>query len=259
MEVDQRRIRERMVRLDREIELVRRQRSLLSKQREESGQPVIAIVGYTNAGKSTLLNTVSRNKSVYADDKLFATLDPTTRKVKLPGGRTALFTDTVGFINKLPHSLVAAFRATLEEITRASCLLHVVDVSHPGHPNQIQTVLKVLQELRANHIPVFTVYNKKDMISDTENRRLKRQGCFLVSAQTGEGVHEMLQCIENIVVPRLDPHEILLPYSNSGSVADIFRLSVVRKQQYADKGIRLNIESTPASWKKIQSLLRERK
>jgi GTP-binding protein HflX len=259
MEVDQRRIRERMARLDREIEQVRLQRSVLSKQREESGRPVVAIVGYTNTGKSTLLNCLSKSRAVYADDKLFATLDPTTRQVKLPGGRIALFTDTVGFINKLPHALVAAFRATLEEITRADCLLHLVDVSHPDYPNQVQTVLGVLKELQAEHIPILTVYNKKDMIPAAESRRLARHNHFLVSARTGEGIEELLDRIENIVVPRLSPHELLLSYNQSSCVADIFRLATVRKQRYTERGIRMDIESTPASWKKIRSLVHERK
>jgi GTP-binding protein HflX len=259
LEIDQRRIRERMVRLDREIEQVRRQRSVLSKRREESGQPTIAIVGYTNAGKSTLLNAISGTGDVYADDKLFATLDPTVRQVKLPDGRIALFSDTVGFINKLPHSLIAAFRATLEEITRADCLLHVIDASHPDFQNQIATVYRVLGELHAEHIPMLTVYNKKDMLPPAEIRRLKRQGSLVIAARTGEGIPELLAAVAAVVTPRLDPHELLLPYSKSDRVADIFRMATVKRQRYTERGIQMDIESTPAHWARIRALVQGRK
>jgi GTP-binding protein HflX len=259
LEVDQRRIRERITRLDGEIEQVRRQRQVTSKQREQSGQPVIAIVGYTNAGKSTLLNALSHGDTVYADNKLFATLDPTTRQVRLPGGRVALFSDTVGFINKLPHGLVAAFRATLEEITRADCLLHLIDVSHPDYEHQVQTVLGVLKELHADHIPMIAVYNKKDMLTPEQQRKLERQGFFLVSACTGEGIDDMLRRLENIVVPRLVSHELLLPYAQSDRIARLFAMAVVKQMSYTEKGIRLTLESTSDSWKKILALLPEHK
>lgn len=199
LEVDQRRIRSRMTRLDREIEKIRKHRELLRQRRRESGRPVVAIVGYTNAGKSTLLNTLNRANPVYADDKLFATLDPTTRQVRFPDGRFALFTDTVGFINKLPHSLVAAFRATLEETRLADCLLHLVDVSHPDFDKQAASVHRVLKELDADKVPLITVYNKADALTHEQRERCASEGYFLVSARTGDGVDELLRRIEAIL------------------------------------------------------------
>jgi GTP-binding protein HflX len=259
LEVDQRRIRDRVALLDREIEQIREHRSLLRQKRTESGQPIIAIVGYTNAGKSTLLNTLSHNADVYADDKLFATLDPTTRQVRLPGGRIALFTDTVGFIEKLPHSLIAAFRATLEEITRANCLLHLVDISHPACSEQVKTVLHVLKELNAEHIPVLTVYNKADLLPEAKRRKLEREHCFLLSAKTGQGMNELLARIADIVTPRLAPHRISIPYGDSDKLARVFDWAVVRKQTYDEKGVTLYFESTPGHWQKIRALLKRKR
>lgn len=254
LEVDQRRIRERLTVLDREIETIRRRRGMLRKHRLASGTPTIAIVGYTNAGKSTLLNTLSGSAAVYADDLLFATLDPTTRKVKLPGGRNVLFSDTVGFISKLPHTLVAAFRATMEEIAAADCILHLVDASHHDYPAQMQTVFKVLHELDADSIPMITVFNKGDLISDAQKAKLLREGSYLISARTGDCVPALLERIETIVTPKLYPHRITVPYKEGGILEDIYRLTVVKKREYTDKGTRLSVESSPEHWQKIRAL-----
>src|SRR5262249_31324196 len=149
--------------LEQQISDVHRQRELYRARRRESGVPVVALVGYTNAGKSTLLNALS-GASVRAEDRLFATPDPTTRRVTLPGGQHVLFTDTVGFIQKLPTELVAAFRATLEEIREATLLLHVLDITHPNAEQQTQTVLDTLKELDADNRPILTVLNKVDKL-----------------------------------------------------------------------------------------------
>ena len=159
LEVDRRAVRNRIAHLKRELEKVRSHRMRYRLQRKRSRIPTIALVGYTNAGKSTLLNQLTRS-DVYVADQLFATLDPTTRHIGLSGGYQALLTDTVGFIQKLPTTLIAAFQATLEEITEADLLLHVVDISHPNALNQYQSVQKTLEEIGAGHIPTVTALNK---------------------------------------------------------------------------------------------------
>jgi GTP-binding protein HflX len=162
LETDRRLIRKRIQRLQKQIEAVRRHRALYRRKRKESRIPVVALVGYTNAGKSTLLNALSR-ADVLVEDKLFSTLDPVTRRLALPNGKPFLLTDTVGFIHKLPPSIVAAFRATLEELTEADLLLHVVDITHKNAAEQLQTVQQILTELRLEQKPQITVLNKMDV------------------------------------------------------------------------------------------------
>src|SRR4029079_5001885 len=161
LELDRREIRSRISHLKDEIERVRKQRFEQRRKRKREGVPVISIVGYTNAGKSTLLNALT-NSDVYVADQLFATLDPTTRRVKLPSGQEVLFSDTVGFIEKLPTELVAAFRATLEEINESDVLLHVVDITHPNAAEQVSAVEETLEELGAAETPVVMAFNKVD-------------------------------------------------------------------------------------------------
>lgn len=253
--VEQSRLRDRIALLDKEIENIRFHRGILRQKRLDSGQPVVAIAGYTNAGKSTLLNTLSSGHEVYADNKLFATLDPTTRQVKLPGGRIALFTDTVGFIKKLPHALVAAFRATLEEITLSSCLVHVIDASQKDYEHQVKTVLKVLKELKAENIPSINVYNKSDLLTKEQKRKFSRAGGLLISARYGEGLKELLERIESIVVPRAYPHDMKIPYAGTKILGQIYKLAVVKKQEYLAKAVKLRIECTDEHWKMINKLI----
>src|SRR5205814_1368055 len=156
--------------LGRELEGLRRHRRVQRASREQEGFPTAALVGYTSAGKSTLLNALA-GSDVYADPKLFATLDPTTRRAKLPGGRPLLITDTVGFLRRLPHDLVAAFRATLEETAEADILLHVVDASSPEMAEQMEAVVEVLTELHIQDKPIVTVLNKIDLVKDTYQLR----------------------------------------------------------------------------------------
>jgi GTP-binding protein HflX len=163
LETDRRLIRRRIQRLQSQIEAVRRHRALYRRKRKESRIPVVALVGYTNAGKSTLLNALSR-ADVLVEDKLFSTLDPVTRRLSLPNGKQLLLTDTVGFIHKLPPTIVAAFRATLEELAEADLLLHVVDITHKNAPEQLQTVEEILTELRLDQKPQLTVLNKMDAV-----------------------------------------------------------------------------------------------
>ena len=197
LEADRREITAKIAHLKEELEQVRAHRNRYRAQRKRNAVPVVAIVGYTNAGKSTLLNTLTGASEVLTADQFFATLDPTTRRVKLPNGQTVLFTDTVGFIQKLPTTLVAAFRATLEEITEADLLLHVVDVTHPNARQQAQSVQDTLDELNIHDLPVLTVMNKTDALADGAEAEVQaRLGEFAedglaISALTGEGVPQL--------------------------------------------------------------------
>lgn len=255
LEVDARHVRKRIADLDRSIDAIRDHRAVARSARGESGIPTIAIVGYTNAGKSTLLNTLCGNATVYADDKLFATLDPTTRHVRLPGGRTVFFTDTVGFISKLPHTLVAAFRATLEEVSAAQCLVHVVDAAHPDWPAQAKTVHEVMATLDADRIPMITVYNKADLLAAPARRKIIADGDIVISARTGENISEMLRRIESCITPRLARHRVTVPYDKQSRLAAIRRLAIVQREQYVQRGIALDISSTAEHWRRIERLL----
>jgi GTP-binding protein HflX len=213
LETDRRLVRDRIARLKREIESVRRQRALYRRRRERAGVPVVALVGYTNAGKSTLMRALS-GADVFTEDKLFATLDPLTRRVKLSERRSVLLSDTVGFIQKLPAQLVAAFRATLEELSAADVLVHVVDITHPDAAQQGETVLKTLRELELAEKPVVTALNKVDLLSRRdgdpirsleelrEHRALlssEQPDALLISAQNGWGLDELRQRIEVVL------------------------------------------------------------
>jgi GTP-binding protein HflX len=193
-------------------------------QRQRSQIPIVALVGYTNSGKSTLLNRMAK-ADVYVADQLFATLDPTTRRVELPGGHWALFTDTVGFIQKLPTQLIAAFRATLEEIAEADLLLHVVDITHPNALEQARAVHQTLKDIDASHIPVITVLNKIDRFAGSENvgHTLQNFGGTVaaVSALTGSGMQELLSVISRELYDTFMPIKVRLPYQE-GNLISLF-------------------------------------
>lgn len=209
LETDRRLVRDRIARLKREIEAVRRQRALYRRRRARAGVPVVALVGYTNAGKSTLMRALS-GADVFTEDKLFATLDPLTRRIKLTDGRTVLLSDTVGFIQKLPAQLVAAFRATLEELSAADVLVHVVDITHPDAAQQAETVLETLRDLDLSEKPVMTALNKVDLLArhdgeaihglgelreQSESLSYAQPDALLISAQNGWGLDELRQRI----------------------------------------------------------------
>lgn len=237
LEVDRREIGRRIARLKTELESVRAHRSRYRAKRRETEIQVVAIVGYTNSGKSTLLNRLS-DADVLAADMLFATLDPTTRRVAMPGGREVLFTDTVGFIQKLPPDIVAAFRATLEEITEADLLLHVVDVNHEQAQAQIESVEDVLAELEVDRLPQIIALNKTDLLADDE---LPGDGLKLpavsvaVSALTGDGIASLLMAIEAAMEQQLQPLTVKLPYAR-GDLLSLFheRGQVGQEEHQAD-------------------------
>lgn len=223
LEVDKRAIRKRISHLKKELEKVSAHRQRYRAQRKRSRIPTVALVGYTNAGKSTLLNRLAKSE-VYVADQLFATLDPTTRKVELSGGYQALFTDTVGFIQKLPTTLVEAFHATLEEITEADLLLHVVDISHPNAMNQFEAVQETLDKIEAHHIPVVTALNKVDQLRNPESARevLKNfSKAVAISAVDGTGVKDLLQILQEELYETYTPIRVKLPYQQ-GALISLF-------------------------------------
>src|SRR5574339_1288661 len=223
LEVDKRAIRREIAHLKKELEKVSAHRERYRAQRKRSRIPTVALVGYTNAGKSTLLNRLAKSE-VYVADQLFATLDPTTRRVELPGGYQALFTDTVGFIQKLPTTLVESFHATLEEIVEADLLLHVVDISHPNALNQYESVQQTLEELGAQHIPVVTALNKMDQLRDPESAReivSNFPKAETISALNGDGIKDLLRVIQEELYETYAPIQVRLPYQQ-GALISLF-------------------------------------
>ncbi len=241
LEVDRREIRHKISTLKEELEKVRQHRQRYRAQRKRSRIPVIALVGYTNAGKSTLLNRLARSE-VYVADQLFATLDPTTRRVELPGGHAVLFTDTVGFIQKLPTQLVAAFRSTLEEITEADLLLHIVDATHPSAFQQMQSVQQTLTDIHASHIPLLTVFNKHDKLPDGElpaELRDEAQSPLVISAKTGVGIKALLQAVEVSLYEQTTPIDVMLPFQEGQLISLFHELGQIESIEHSRKGVRI--------------------
>lgn len=241
LEIDRRRIRERIAQLKRELEQVRAHRSLYRRRRRRAAMPVVAIVGYTNAGKSTLLNAIS-GAEVLVEDKLFATLDPTTRRVLLPQGQVALFTDTVGFIQKLPTQLVAAFRATLEEINDADLLLHIIDITHPNALLQSRVVEDTLSELGATDMPVVVALNKVDLLDNPkEVQHILREfpNSLAISAKEGMGLEKLLARIEAILNESLVHVKACIPYREGELVSLFYQRGLVEREEHDPEGTTL--------------------
>ncbi len=223
LEVDRREIGRRIAQISDQLEDVRRHRALHRRQRRRMAVPVVAIVGYTNAGKSTLLNALA-GASVLAEDKLFATLDPTTRRVGLPGGREVLFSDTVGFIQKLPTDLVAAFRATLEEINEADLILHVVDITHANARQQSETVMETLLDLGVAGRPTIVALNKIDRVPDWADSGITLDGvedALPISASEGTGLDALLARVDEVLSAELVYITVQVPYAR-GDLAALF-------------------------------------
>jgi len=239
LEVDRRDIRRRIDHLKSELEKVRTHRQQYRSRRRQSRIPAVALVGYTNAGKSTLLNRLAQ-ADVYVADQLFATLDPTTRRVDLPGSHSALFTDTVGFIQKLPTNLVAAFRATLEEIAEADLLLHVVDISHPNALGQFQAVQQTLEEIDAGHIPMITALNKADQLKNIEQARETLMGfpqSVAISALKGDGIKDLLHLIREELYESYSPIHVRLPYKEGALISLFHELGQVERVEHERGGM----------------------
>ena len=237
LEMDRRLIKDRIAQLNRELKEVRKHREITRAQREKKQIPVAAIVGYTNAGKSTLLNTLT-GAGILAEDKLFATLDPTTRDLKLPSGQEILMTDTVGFIRKLPHHLIEAFRSTLEEARYADIILHVVDASNPQMDEQMHTVYETLKNLGVKDKPVITVFNKIDRMEDIwVPRDLHADYYVKISARTGEGITEFLQSVEAVLREQKVEIEALYPYKEAGKIQLIRKYGELQEEEYREDGI----------------------
>jgi len=260
LEISQRRIRDRIARLRQDIETVGRQRALRRENRHRTPLPLIALVGYTNAGKSTLLNALHTSPApdVYADDRLFATLDPTTRRVKLPGGRMALLVDTVGFIQNLPHHLVAAFRATLEEARDADLLLHVVDAADPAAPAHADVVIEVLTELGAAELPRITIHNKADALSPAQRAQHARRGDVLISARTGLGLPALLRVLEGRLDASLEERTVLLPHARRDLLPLFYAAGRVLGETPAPGGTRLRAMLGADNWGRFERALIEK-
>lgn len=239
LEVDKRAIRKRISHLKKELEKVSAHRGRYRAQRKRSRIPTVALVGYTNAGKSTLLNRIAKS-DVYVADQLFATLDPTTRRIELPGGYQALFTDTVGFIQKLPTTLVEAFHATLEEIVEADLLLHVVDISHPNALNQFEAVQQTLEELGAQHIPIVTALNKMDQLRDPEAAREAVRHfskAITISALKGTGIKDLLGVVQQELYETYAPIHVRLPYQQGALISLFHEVGQVERIEHERGGV----------------------
>ncbi len=244
LESDRREIGRRIAQLKSELEQVRAHRQRHRLQRRRSGIPVVALVGYTNAGKSTLLNRLS-GADVYVADQLFATLDPTTRRVALPAGREVLFTDTVGFIQKLPPGLVAAFRATLEEIADASLLVHMVDVSHPNALQHIEVVNNTLvHDLGITGIPILMVFNKLDLLLEDDPAllpylRSRFPGGIFISALYGDGLDQLLASVEERLAEQERRIVVRIPYTEGALIARFYEVGTVERETHTTEYVEL--------------------
>ena len=247
LEVDRRRIMRRITKLEGDLRELQHTRHLQRKSRSRSGLAAVTIVGYTNAGKSTLLNRLTR-AGVLVEDRLFATLDPTTRRLSLPGGEPVLLTDTVGFVRRLPHGLVEAFKSTLEVASMADFLVHVVDCAAPDPQGQIAAVREVLGEIDALAVPELLVFNKADAAPDVAaDLQMRHQGSVAISAQTGEGIGRFLQALADRLRAITAVVELLVPYERGDVLAAIHREGEVVSTFHDTDGVRVRARLADAS------------
>jgi GTPase len=242
IEVDRRLLRRQKDALEKELEKVRTHRHLHRERRKSAGAPVVALVGYTNAGKSTLLNALA-GAGVLAEDKLFATLDPTTRRIRLTGGQEFLLTDTVGFVQRLPTTLVAAFRATLEEVAQADLLVHVVDAASPAMQRQVEAVEQVLGKIGAGERPVIIALNKVDLRHGVELPCLTGTAATLPSVQMsalqGSGIDTLLRCISENLLRQFIALDVRVPYDRGDLVALFHKYGVIEHESYEESYVHL--------------------
>jgi GTP-binding protein HflX len=254
LEVDRRRVQERIARLERELEAVRKTRAVQRQGRKRHQWPVASVVGYTNAGKSTLLNLLT-GADVVAENRLFATLDPTTRSFVLPNKQRVLLTDTVGFLRKLPHTLIESFKATLEEVSEADLLIHIVDLSHPRVDDQMEAVEGVIKELDAFGKQTVIVFNKIDNLknrelADTYTERFP--GSVAISARTGEGVNKLVQALQDALSAWRLRSRFRIPASESAMIAEIHRVGHVLELRYEGEGALIVAHVPPELAQKLE-------
>jgi GTP-binding protein HflX len=246
LEVDRRRIEHRIHKLESDLRTIAGHRRTQRKARRSSALRTVAIVGYTNAGKSTLLNRLT-DAGVLVEDRLFATLDATTRRLRLPGGETVLLTDTVGFVTKLPHELVEAFKSTLEVVAEADLLIHLVDASTPDPDGHLAAVREVLAEIDAAHVPELLVFNKTDLVDDPGALLQAHPGAIAVSARTGDGVEELLRVTGERLRALTQVVELRIPYDRGDVVASVHRAGEVLVESADEGGMRLRARLDDAS------------
>jgi GTPase len=259
LESDRRMVRDRIGKLKKDLEVVKQHRTLQRDSRRDQPYPMVAIIGYTSAGKSTLMNRMAET-DVLVDAMPFATLDPTTRLIDLPDGYRFFLSDTVGFIRNLPTLLVAAFRATLEELLFADLLLHVVDVSNVEWEMQLESVLQTIDSLGADQVPVLTVFNKIDAAVDPVMvRRMASEhpDSVAISALTGEGMADLLEMIKRMVSDRLSIIKVLVPYSETNLAERAYDYGRVLVKEYRDEGIYLEAEVVPEHRGKLEAFIVE--
>jgi len=266
LEVDKRLFRKQIQKVEEEMESVKEQREIFrAKRRARDNLPIVAIVGYTNAGKSSLLNRLTQEESVYADDMLFATLDPTTRRVRLPGGKEVLWSDTVGFIQKLPTKLVSSFRATLEELEDATIVVHVVDASHPLAKQQIWSVQSIIEELMMEDTPQILVLNKMDAYQEATHNmslddpewlrihpRVIPECAVSTSVKRNTNINVLLDTVEQALLQMTVVVECLIPYNEGGLLAEVHKVGTIIDEDYQEGGTHVTAYVPPSLRNKLE-------
>ena len=248
LETDRRRIRQRIQMIQQELQEVRKHREVQQKNKLRNGLPLVALVGYTNAGKSSLLNSIAEDH-IYVQNQLFATLDPTTRAFYLPNGSKALLTDTVGFIRDLPSQLITAFKATLDELQYADLLLHVVDISNPNFENQLEAVETILQQLGLEEKPRIYVFNKIDCLETIPpvSNHLERESCCYISAASGQNLDELLQMMERKLIQNITM-DVVLPMEKAGLMHQAYAAGQVSNLEYTDTAVQFTWYGRQENW-----------